>query len=596
MKAGQGGRENGRSRAIALGVAVLLSTAAPVGPAAALAQEAPFEVVIRDGRVVDGTGNPAVRADVGIRDGRIAAVGDLEDARARRVIDARGLVVAPGFIDIHSHADRALGSDSLEARRAKSLVSQGLTTVLGGADGSNLEWPLSEETAAYREEGIALNVVLMAGFNTIREEVLGEEEGSHARPATRGEIEEMRRLLREGMEYGAYGMGAGLEYRPARFAPPREVVEVAEVLADYDGFYIAHQRSEAAMPLWQLPSTARGWPVDGLQGLEETIDIARQTGIRVVASHHKSRGRSAFGRAAHDTVVVNRARREEGLEVYLDVYPYETFGGGARPMIPRWALVDDTVAVDGGRDDPLFRRDGIFADARENLRRRWEEPATRREIARDIEWIVDHNGGTDRVLVLDYPDSSWVGRSLAELAREQGSTVPEVVVRMALEGIPPDSVVGGAWTRGYGIHDMDVQAYYRQPYTATSSDALVNGVPGVEGMTCSPGDHPRHFGAFVRRIAEYVKAKETTSLPFAIRSMTGLPAEIVGLEDRGLVREGYRADLTVFDLSRLEDRATVPEPCRYSEGVEYVMVNGELTVDGGRLTGALPGRVIRREE
>lgn len=590
---GIGGRGGGRIRGglAALAVAVLALAVAP--PLAA--QDANYDLLIRDGRVIDGTGNPAYDADVAVRDDEIVAVGDLSGATADRVIDASGLIVAPGFIDLHSHADRALTSEHERARQARSLVSQGLTTVLGGPDGSNQEWPLSEEVAEYREPGIGMNVVLMAGFNTIREEVLGEDAADYEHVATEDEIQRMREELRQAMEYGAWGLGAGLEYRPARFSSQEEVVRVADVVEDYDGFYIAHQRSEAAMPLWQLPSTNEGWPFDGLQGLEETINIARETGIRVVATHHKARGRSAFGRSGYDTILVNRARRQEGLDVYLDVYPYETFGGGARPMIPRWALVDDTVETDGGRDDPVYGRDGIFDDARSNLRRRWQDPETRKTIARDIEWIVDHNGGPGRVMVVGYPDTTWVGKSLAELAAEQERTVPEVVVRMALEGYPSDSVLGGAWTRGYGIHDVDVTRYYRQDYTATGSDAGVNGVEGVEEMQCRPGDHPRHFGAFTRRIAKYVKQENTTSLPFAIRSMTGLPAQIVGLEDRGRVEEGQKADLTIFDFEALQDRSTVLNPCRYSEGVEYVILNGRFTVDGGELTGALPGRVIRRE-
>lgn len=556
------------------------------------AQDAEYDVLIRDGRVLDGTGNPAYDADVGIRGDEIVAVGDLADATADRIVDATGLVVAPGFIDLHSHADRALTSEHQRARQARSLVSQGLTTVLGAPDGSSREWPLSEEVAAYQDQGMGMNVALMAGFNTIREEVLGEDAEDYEHEATEDEIRQMREELRQAMENGAWGLGAGLEYRPARFSSQEEVVRVADVVADYDGFYIAHQRSEAQMPLWQLPSTNEGWAVDGLQGLEETINIARETGIRVVASHHKARGRSAFGRSSYDTLVVNRARRQEGLDVYLDVYPYETFGGGARPMIPRWSLVDDTVETDGGRDDPVYGRDGVFEDARENLRRRWEDPETRERIARDIQWIVDHNGGPERVVVLDYPVESWTGKSLQELAEEQDRTYQEVVVHMALNGY--EDVTGGAWTRGYGIHDVDVTRYYRQDYTATGSDAAVNDVQGVEEIQCEPGDHPRHFGAFTRRIAKYVKQENATSLPHAVRSMTGLPAQIVGLEDRGHVGEGYRADLVLFDFEELEDRATVLQPCRYSEGVEHVILNGEFTVEDGELTGALPGRVIRR--
>ncbi len=574
-----------------LEVALLLAFAlACVGSAAALSpavgQE--YDVLIRGGRVLDGTGNDWRRTDLGIVGDRIVRMARMPEATARRVVDAAGLYVTPGFVDLHSHADGAMTSRHLEARRAKSLNSQGLTTVVGAPDGRNAHWPVTREIEALRSRGHAMNFVPMVGHSTVRLMVMGRD---YERPATESEIRRMQRLVRQGMEAGAWGLGAGVEYRPARFSTPEEVIALAGAVAPYDGFYIAHQRSEAAMPLWQLPSQVDDWPVDGLQALEETIDVARRTGIRVVASHHKARGRSSFGRSAQDTLLVDAARAQ-GLEVYLDVYPYETFGGGARPMIPKWSLVADTVELDGGRDSPVYVTPGVFADARVHLARRWSDPESKARIARDVQWIVDHNGGPDRVVVVDYPDSAFVGKTLEDLALEMGVSFEDVVVHMALNGY--ERLVGGARTRGYGIHDVDVINYYRQEYTATASDASVSGVAGVPAFASRPGAHPRHFGAFTRKIARYVKELQVLSLPFAVRSMTSLPARIVGLPDRGILREGYKADVVVFDLDRLQDRATVLEPNLFSEGVDYVMVNGVFTVDGGRFTDALPGEVVLR--
>ena len=580
------GRRHARPGLLAAATGLLAATALLAAPTPTAAQD--HDIIIRNGRVVDGTGDDWFRADIAIDGDRIVRIGRLSGATARREIDATGMYVSPGFIDLHSHADRAMMSSQLEPRRARSLNSQGLTTVIGGPDGRNLRWPISSEVEALRSLGHAMNFVPMVGHSTVRGTVMGDD---YERAATEAEIARMQEMVRQGMEAGAWGLGAGIEYRPARFSTPEEVVALASVVAPYDGFYVAHQRSEAIMPLWQLPSMVDDWPVDGLQGLEETINIARETGIRVVASHHKARGRSSFGRSAHDTVVVNAARAE-GLEVYLDVYPYETFGGGARPMIPRWSLVHDSVDTSGGRDSPVYGAAGMFADAREHLARRWDDPASRTLIDRDIAWIVDHNGGPDRVVVVDYPDRDFVGRTLAELAAEMGVTYQEVVVHMALNGYP--WTLGGARLRGYGMHDMDVVTYYQQEYTATASDAGVSGIEGALGFASVPGAHPRHFGAFTRKIARYVKELDAISLPFAIRSMTGLPARIIGLEDRGLLREGYKADIVVFDYDRIEDRATVLEPALYSEGVDYVMVNGVLTVDGGEFTDALPGEVVLR--
>ena len=435
---------------------VLVAAATALAATAHPATAQLYDVLIRNARVLDGTGNDWFRADIAITGDRIERIGRLPDATAHRTIDATGMYVAPGFIDLHSHADRAMTSEHLEARRAKSLNSQGLTTIIGGADGRNGSWPITREIAAMRDQGHAMNFVPMVGHSTVRLQVMGND---YERAATPAEIARMQELVRSGMDAGAWGLGAGVEYRPARYSDPEELVALASAVVPYDGFYIAHQRSEASMPLWQLPSNVDDWPVDGLQALEETINIAREAGIRVVASHHKARGRSSFGRSGHDTLVVNAARAE-GLEVYLDVYPYETFGGGARPMIPKWSLVHDTVNTSGGRDSPVYNQPGIYDDARAHLERRWNDPATRERIARDVAWIVDHNGGADRVVVLRYPDESFVGNTLAELAAERGGTFQDVVVHMALNGYP--DMVGGARTRGYGIHDVDVVNYYRQ--------------------------------------------------------------------------------------------------------------------------------------
>ena len=459
-------------------LAAALATATAAAPPPAAAQD--YDIIIRGGRVLDGTGNDWFRADIAINGDEIVRIGRMPGATAARVIDATGKYVSPGFIDLHSHSDGAMTSEYLEARRAKSLNSQGLTTVIGGPDGRNTAWPLTAEIAALQDQGHAMNFVPMVGHSTVRSAVMGND---YERPATAGEVARMRQLVRQGMEAGAWGLGAGIEYRPARFSDPEEVIALASEVAPYDGFYVAHQRSEATMPLWQLPSNVEDWPVDGLQGLQETINIARETGIRVVASHHKARGRSSFGRSGHDTLVVNAARAE-GLEVYLDVYPYETFGGGARPMIPRWSLVADGVNVSGGRDSPVYYAAGIFSDATEHLARRWNDPETRERIARDIAWIVDHNGGEERVVVVDYPDAAFVGKTLTELAGEMGVTFQEVVIHMALNGYP--NVIGGAWTRGYGIHDVDVINYYKQEYTATASDAGVSGVTGVPEFASRP--------------------------------------------------------------------------------------------------------------
>ena len=549
--------------------------------------EPPFDVLIVNGRMLDGTGNPEVAADVGIRGDRIAAVGSLRGAPARRTVDARGMYVVPGFIDVHSHADAALAGDDSAARGAPNLVTQGITTVVGAPDGRNRVWPVRAEVAAFRKQGMALNIAPMVGHGTVRAAVMGTD---YEREATPAEVERMKVLVRQGMEVGAWGLTAGLEYRPGRFSAPEEVIELAKMVAPYGGFYIAHQRSEAQLPsVWQVPSMVTRWPYDGVRALEETVRIAREAGIAVVGSHIKAQGRSSFGRSAVDVRLVDLARAE-GLQVYLDQYPWDSYGGGQSTLLPRWALVDDTLQAAGGLDSPRLRGDGVLAHARANLRRTLADPARRRVLERDIEFLIDADGGADRLLILDHPDSTLVGKTLAEAAARAGKRDVETVLDFALTGY--ERVPEGAYLRNRAMDEPDIERYMRQEYTATSTDAGVD-VVRPDGAPAR-GLHPRFYGSLPRKLARYARDRQVVSLPFAVRSATGLPAQIVGLADRGMLREGYKADIAVFDLARLRDRTTYLQPRQFSEGIEYVLVNGRFTLDGGTLTTARPGVVITR--
>lgn len=540
------------------------------------------DVLIRDARILDGSGSPDVHGDIAIRGDEIVSIGRLGTMSAGRIIDADGLFVAPGFIDMHSHADRAFVSDDLERRRARNLVMQGITTVVFGPDGRNPLWPLTEEMAAYRSLGTALNVVPMVGHGRVRAEVMGDD---YERPATADEIRQMQRLVRDGMEAGAWGLGAGPEYRPGRFSTTEEIVALAEVVAEYDGFYYAHQRSQSPLPLWQTPSMAEGWRLTGTDGMRETIRIGRETGIRVVGSHIKAKGPTSWGQSAVDVLMIERARAD-GVQVYLDQYPYETFGGGAAGVIPNWGYAPPGSDRRGGNDDPRWNRDGLLANPQENLRRNLDDPAIARDLQRDIAYILDLQGGADRhVIVVSPRDPSLVGQTLAGVAAARGETPIETLIEFALHGNA--QLRSGVLFRPIAGHAFDVDNYMRQEYTATSTDGGVS-------LSARPGQHPRYYGAFPRKIAHYVKERGVITLPFAVRSSTGLAAQIVGFTDRGYVREGYKADLVIFDYGRIDDRATIMEPDLEPEGIEYVFVNGVATVDGGRPTGALPGRVLIR--
>jgi N-acyl-D-amino-acid deacylase len=362
------------------------------------------------------------------------------------------------------------------------------------------------------------------------------------------------------------------------------------VVAEYDGFYYAHQRSQSTLPRWQVPSMlGDGRALDGLDGLRETLRLADETGARVVGSHIKAKGRASWGRSAMDVRLIDEARGR-GLQVWLDVYPYETFGGGATHLIPGWAMAPVEFGLGEGLDDPRLSRRRSPAERRTHLRATLSDPGRRALLERDVAHLVDLNGGADRLLILDHPDPSLRGATVAETASRRREPVFDTLVRFVLEG--HEDLAEGAAIRPLALHPDDVDRYLRQEYTAICTDAGVVLPPDSNRPSAL---HPRFYGAFVRRISHYVKTREHSSLAFAVRSMTSLAAGIVGLDDRGIVRRGARADLVLFDLEELADPSCYTDPHRHCEGIEAVMVNGEFVLLDAERTGRLPGRVLLRE-
>ncbi len=566
---------------LALAIAAILAPALAL-PAPAASQH--FDILIRGGMVLDGSGSPAFNADIGIVGDRIVRIGRLPAATATRIVDARGKHVVPGFIDMHSHADRAFASENIEGRRAHNLVMQGITTSVFGPDGRNPVWPISDEMEAYRAPGVATNVVPMVGHGTVRGLVMGED---YERPATADEVAQMAELVRRGMEDGAWGLGAGPEYRPGRFGTTEELIALAKEVAPYDGFYYAHQRSQSPLPLWQIPSIVDGQPLTGTDGMRETIEIGRAAGIRVVGTHIKAKGTDTWGHSQTDILMIEAARRE-GVDVYLDQYPYETFGGGPVDVLPDWGYAPPGTDRSGGLDSPLWRNPELMSDPKGNLRANLADPVAASELERDAMYILRLQGGADRHIVVSAPDfPETVGRHLAEIAAEAGRSPFAQLVHFALEST--ELGPAGVRFRPVGGHRFDVENYMRQEYTATSTDGTVS-------LWTRPGQHPRSYGAFARKISHYVKERGVITLPFAIRSSTGLAAQIVGLQDRGFVREGYHADIVVFDYDEISSPATIMEPDLYPTGIEHVLVNGQFTVDDGQPTGALPGQVLDRRD
>lgn len=553
-------------------VAATLALAAVVAAAIAAQPTPPgYDLVIRGGRVLDGTGNPWFPADVAVKDGRIAAVGRLGDTTATTVVDATGKYVAPGFIDIHSHADDGssprggLRDQSRERRAAPNLVSQGITTVVVNHDGRS-PWPLSEQRALLEKQGIGVNAMLLVGHGTVRRQVMGDDA---RRPSTAAEMAKMRALVRQALQEGAVGMSAGLEYEPGRWSTTEELVELAKELPLVDGVYISHERSEGSDPLWYVPSQDGPGPPTLLDAVRETIEVGERTGARVVASHLKAKGAHYWGSSTAAVSLIQRAR-DRGVDVWADQYPYPTSGtDGSTVLVPAWA-----TTAPGSTDRATV------------LRRVLGDPPTAKQLRADIAHEIQRRGGAENIIVFDYTDKALYGKSLAEIAGLWKLDAVETAIRIQLEGLPDRR--GGARMRGFSMAEADMEIIAKQPWVATSTDG------GIALPEDGPSTHARFYGSFTRKIRQYVLERSAISLEHAIRAATSLPARIMRLKDRGEIREGMAADLVVFDLATLRDKATFFDPHQHSEGIEHVFVNGVARVSGGRIVDALPGRVLAR--
>lgn len=532
----------------------------------------PFDLLVTGGRVLDGTGNPWFRADLGVRDGRIVAMGLLDGATATRVIDASELYVAPGFIDIHSHADdgsariggATIRTDSAHRKAAPNIVSQGVTTVVVNHDGRS-PWPIRDQRARLERQGVGPNVMLMVGHGTVRRRVMGED---HRRPATDGEVERMRALVRQALDEGAVGMSAGLEYAPGRWSTTSEVAALAEELLPFDGVYISHERAEGADPMWYWPSQDEPGPPTLQDAVLETIEIGRRSGARVVASHIKAKGAHYWGSSGAAIQLIERAR-DEGVRVWADQYPYATSGSdGNTVLLPRWA-------TDSGGDGGVTPADALRATL--------ADPGAAERLRTDVAHEIRRRGGADRVVVFEYPNEAWVGRTVQELADERGVDPVRMAIDLQLEGDPERR--GGGRLRGFSMSEIDVEAYAGKPWVATASDGGI-AVP-TDGSV-----HPRYYGTFPRKIRHYALTVNALSLEDAIRSQTSLPARIMGLADRGEIRVGYWADLVLFDLDEIADRATFFEPHQHATGIVHVLVNGDPVVRDGDILLELPGRLL----
>lgn len=499
-----------------------------------------YDLVITNGRIVDGTGNPWFVADIGIRDGRIVALGRIRPEEAARVIEARGLVVAPGFIDVHTHIEGGI----LRRPTAENFLRMGVTTVVTGNCGGS--WlPVGETLRRLAEQGLSINVATLVGHNSVRRAVMGEE----ARRPTPEELERMKGLVEQAMREGAVGLSTGLIYIPGTYAETEEIVELARVVARYGGIYASHIRDEG----------------NGvLEAIREALQIGERAGVPVQISHFKVSSKKLWGES-RQTVQLVRQARERGLSVTVDQYVYPASSTGLETLLPSWVH-------DGGRQKAV-----------ERLR----DPKLRERIVQEMLRSLREQGFKDYsyAYVAQYrPDPSFNGKNIAEITRAVRRTSrvrdqAEQIIEMFLASETRVQMVY------HKMHERDVQYILGQPFTMIASDAGVlepgQGVP-----------HPRGYGNNARVLSRYVREQRLLSLEEAIRKMTSLPAQVFGFWDRGVIRPGMAADLVIFDPEQIVDRATFENPHQYAEGVRHVLVNGVPVISEGQHTGARPGRIL----
>jgi N-acyl-D-amino-acid deacylase len=501
------------------------------------AAEPEYDVVVRHGRIADGTGNPTFHADLAVKDGRIAAIGTIA-GKGKQEYDATGLVVAPGFIDVHTHAE-----DVDDRPQAENFLHLGVTTlVLGNCGSSTLN--VGQYFSELEQLTISPNVATLIGHGTVRGRAM---RGSFDRPPTEEELAQMKEFVKRGMEDGAVGVSSGLIYLPGVFAKTEELIEVAKVAAAYGGIYATHQRSESA---------------EIVQSLEEIFRIAREAKIRAEISHLKLSGPANWGKAAEILALIDRARAE-GLDITQDQYLYTASSTGLSQLIPESA------------------REGGKAKFIERL----NTPETKAQMIESMKKTLLKRQSTDYAYA--------VIASCKSNPTLNGLNVPEAAMQVRgadslddqIETILEIEKNGGATGVFHGMSDADLEAFARHPNTMFASDS------GVRRFQVDV-PHPRGYGNNARLLGVYVREKGVLRLEDAIRKMTSLPARTFHLRERGELREGYWADLAIFDPAKVADHSTYKDPHHYSTGMRYVLVNGTVVIDNDQHTGARPGRTL----
>jgi len=527
-----------------------------------------FDIVVKNGFVVDGTGNPWFKADVGIKDGRIIDIGKLSSTKSEEALDAKGLVVAPGFIDMHAHSDFSLLINPL----AESKVKQGVTTEVIGNCGSSaapldeflkeetretlpvlkeaklkLDWSSMDEYLNRLErKGIALNVVPLVGNGNIRALVM---EYNSRRPS-KSELEKMKGFLAETMKEGAFGLSSGLIYPPSCYADTEELIELCKVVAKYGGIYTSHIRGEGKTLF---------------DSVREAIEIGKKAGVPVEISHHKASGKSNWGKVKQTLNMISEARTA-GVDVTCDVYPYLAGSTGLDALLP-------TYAWEGGI---------------EKLVKRLKNPEIRNRLKREMKAGQPNlfSAGDWDAIMIAYcrGHREYEGKTIAEIARQMRIDPFDFVFDLLIEEKASVMIVL------FTMCEKDMRTVLRHSVSMIGSDSSATAPYDVLGKG---KPHPRTYGTFPRVLGEYVRRKKLLTLENAIRKMTSFPAQKLKLKDRGLVRKGMWADITVFNPEKIVDKATYAKPHQYAVGIKYVMVNGKVVIANGKHTKKLPGKALR---
>ena len=499
-----------------------------------------YDLIIRNGSVYDGTGTSAIVQDIAIQDGKIVKVGKAIRGTSTKELDAKGLAVSPGFIDVHTHAEPLPLMP-----QAESHLRQGVTTSLGGPDGG-CPLPIGAYLDSLAKQTVGINIAYLVGHNTVRNHIMGLEN----RAPTPAELDSMKNLIEKSMLEGAFGISTGLKYLPGTYAKLDEVVTLSQVAAQHGGIYTSHLREEG---------------LGLLDGVGEAIQIAEQAYIPVVLTHHKVVGAPMWGSSTKTLSMVDAARTK-GLNIMIDQYPYTASFTSLSILIPAWSMADDRY---------------------EGFARRCQDPILRDSIKRGIVHnLINDRGGNDLKRV-QFSSFDWKpefdGKTLYDWAVAEGL---EPTMENGAELIIQAQIHRGARCIFHAMAEEDVERIMQHPHTMVASDgrytALGKGHP-----------HPRNYGTFPRVLGHFVREKQVLKLEEAIRKMTSLPANLMGLTDRGKIAEGQYADITVFDPETVSDEGSFTDPHHYPTGIKWVIVNGEVTVEGEKYIDVRAGMVLR---